>query len=146
LVSLSCLRTPIPSPASVSPSIGFVSLYSPYNPQYHHYSYTPTNLFYRNRQTFPAEQSSLQLYTGNPTAFKIRVPPFHHEDFAPQQSSSDGCEEDDEELREEGQIGLDEDEEAGDSSQVELRVEAVENTSSSKKHKEAPGSDSQHKV
>jgi len=61
-VSLSCIRTPIHNPASVSPCISFVSLHSPYTPQYHRYSYTPTNLFYQNTQTFPMEQSSLQLY------------------------------------------------------------------------------------
>jgi hypothetical protein len=42
-VSLSCLRTPSPNSASASSSTGFVSLPPPYN-QYHHYSYTPTNL------------------------------------------------------------------------------------------------------
>jgi len=62
-VSLSCLRTSIHNPASVSPSIGFVPLHSPYTPQYHRYSYTPTSLLYRNTQSFSAEQSSLQLYT-----------------------------------------------------------------------------------
>jgi hypothetical protein len=63
LVSLSCIRTSIHDSASVSPSISFDSLHSPYTSQYHRYSYTPTNLFYSNTQTFLAEQSSLQLYS-----------------------------------------------------------------------------------
>jgi hypothetical protein len=62
LVSLSFLRTPSPNSASVSSSTGFVSSLPPYNPVsplFLHTNQPP----YRNTQTFPAEQSSLQLYT-----------------------------------------------------------------------------------
>jgi hypothetical protein len=83
-VFLSCLRTPIHDPTSVSPSIGFISLHSPHSPQYHRYSYTPTNLFYQNTQSFPAEQSSLQLYTGGrmilhkfPSSLRPMLASFH---------------------------------------------------------------------
>jgi hypothetical protein len=60
-VSFSCLRTPLPSSASASLSAGFVSLlplYKPVSPLFLHTNQPP----YRNTQTFPAEQSSLQLY------------------------------------------------------------------------------------
>jgi hypothetical protein len=72
-VSLSCIRTAIHNTGSVSSSIGFVSLHSPYTPQYHRYSYTPTNLLYRNTQTFPAEQRSLQLYSSADRAGRNKI-------------------------------------------------------------------------
>jgi hypothetical protein len=45
LVSFASLRTHFFESAQVSITIGFISLHSLYPHQYHHYSYTPTNLF-----------------------------------------------------------------------------------------------------
>jgi hypothetical protein len=63
------IRCQYPSPAlgllsltRVSLSIGFISLHSPYNRQYHRYSYTPTNLLIKTHK-HSLQNRALSSYT-----------------------------------------------------------------------------------